>query len=583
MANMFSPVPLWGRHVPMNSSEPEIVTLLRFSPSVVAWIRRIGFVLAVLVVGLSWLANQAGWFEYRPGGTEFTNTVRPIVMGVFLLGAVLALRFEMIGGIVCAFAAAALVAFAERQLITSHALIVVVALALPALAWFIVDLNSYSRTSAYVGLGAAAAAVVGGFGLGQFVYDYFWGPTHPESAVTELPPSDVEWIWSGAVTDTTARVTLKTAIDGPVELLVSEDSNVEAGRSIAPEATDGRISTFAVDGLEPGTEYHYAAEVAGAVDDGRRGRFSTFPTGPASFRIAVGSCARVGSNGAVFDAIRENDPLLYLITGDLHYGDIPEEDRERFREVLDLTLSLPAQSELYRSAPMAYVWDDHDYGFNDGDSLSAGRAAAMDIYRDYVPSYPLAGPQSSVHQSFTVGRVRVIMTDARSERVPGETMLGQEQKEWLIDELITSSADHALVLWINPVPWVGEDGEDMWSGYPDERSELGQVVADNNIENLVMIAGDAHMVAYDDGTNTNYSSEPGPAFPLLHAAALDRPGSVKGGPYTEEPRPGGGQFALVDVRDDGDTVTVTMEARDWRNEVIFSHEFTPRLPAGVSG
>ncbi len=569
----------------MDSPEPDLVTLLRLAPSTVTWIRRIGFVLAVAVVLLSWWANRAGWFEFRPGGTQFTNIVRPIVIGVFLAGAVIALRFEMAGGIICAFAAATLVAFAERQLITSHALIVVAALSIPALLWLIVDLNSYARSTAYIGLGLAAAAVVGGFGLGQYVYEFFWGPTHPESSITELAESDVEWAWSGAVTDSTARVTVKTAADGQVRLLVADNPDVETGQAISPESEpdDDRIATFVIEGLDPDTDYHYAAEVDGTVDTGRQGRFSTFPTGAASFRIAVGACARVGSNGAVFDAIVANDPLLYLMAGDLHYGDIPEDNRERFTEVMDLTLTMPAQSELYRSTPIAYVWDDHDYGFNDGDSFSAGRAAAMNVYRTYVPSYPLAGLQTSVHQSFTVGRVRVIMTDARAERIPGETMLGVEQKEWLIDELVTSAPEHALVVWVNPVPWVGEDGDDMWSGFPEERAEIAQVIADNDIENLVMVGGDAHMVAFDDGTNTNYSSEPGPGFPLLHAAALDRRGSVKGGPYTEEPQPGGGRFGILDITDDGENVSVTIEARDWQNEVIFSHDFTPRLPAGLSG
>ena len=561
---------------------PDVAALLRFPPEAVAWIRRAGFVIAVVVVILSWWANRAGWFEYRPGGTSFTVTIRPIFIGVFLLGSVIALRFEMVGGIICAFAAAALVAFAERQLVTSHAVVVVAAFALPALLWVLVDLNSYRPQTAYLGLAAAAAAVVAGFGIGQYVYEYFWGPTHPESAIESLPDSDVLWAWSGAVTETTARIMAKTVEDGDIRLVITDGPDLDAGRTLDPDSVDGTIAAFAVDGLDPDTDYRYAVEWNGTVDQTRQGGFRTFPAGPASFRMAVGACARVGSNGAVFDAIAAADPLLYVIAGDFHYGDIPEEDFERFREVLDLTLTMPAQSELYRSLPIAYVWDDHDYGFNDGDANSAGRVAAMASYRSHVPSYELAGPHTSIHQAFTVGRVRIIMTDARSERLPGVTMLGIRQKEWLLDEL-AASEDHGLVVWINPVPWIASEGEDTWAGYPDERAEIAQFIADNNIDNLVMVAGDAHMVAYDDGTNTNYSNEPGPAFPLIHTAALDRPGSVKGGPYSHEVRDGGGQFGLLDIVDDGEEITVTLEARDWRNDVIFSHRFSPGLAGDPSG
>jgi hypothetical protein len=37
----------------------------------------------------------------------------------------------------------------------------------------------------------------------------------------------------------------------------------------------------------------------------------------------------------------------------------------------------------------------------------------------------------------------------------------------------------------------------------------------------------------------------------MHAAALDRSGSVKGGPYSEGAFPGDGQFGLMTIQDDG--------------------------------
>ena len=37
----------------------------------------------------------------------------------------------------------------------------------------------------------------------------------------------------------------------------------------------------------------------------------------------------------------------------------------------------------------------------------------------------------------------------------------------------------------------------------------------------------------------------------MHTASLDREGSVKGGPYTVEPIPGGGQYGLMRVTDGG--------------------------------
>lgn len=69
----------------------------------------------------------------------------------------------------------------------------------------------------------------------------------------------------------------------------------------------------------------------------------------------------------------------------------------------------------------------------------------------------------------------------------------------------------------------------------------------------MILSGDAHMLAADDGSNANYSDDPAAAaIRVLHGAALDRTGSVKGGPYSLGTFPnqaGFGQYALVSVID----------------------------------
>lgn len=118
---------------------------------------------------------------------------------------------------------------------------------------------------------------------------------------------------------------------------------------------------------------------------------------------------------------------------------------------------------------------------------------------------------------------------------------------------------------MSPDPWVAEadpTGDD-WGGFARERQVIADAIADNGVDNLLMMAGDAHMLAFDDGTHTDYSTSSEGGFPLFHAGAIDRPGSVKGGPYTGPVEPGGGQFGEVDVRDDGTTVAVTLVARCW--------------------
>ena len=549
---------------------------VRLDAGAIRRLQRTAFVLVALAAVFMWFDDRIGFLEYQPGGTAFYNYVRPAFFSLLGLGALVAIKWQIAGGAIAAFAAGAISAFAVNQLVGWHAVLVTVLLALPGLIWVIVGLNAWSRRAALIGLVMVAAAAFGGSATGEAIYERAYGPTHPESDTPALPASALRWIWSGGVTTTHAEVRARTEDEDvdTLRLAVSESEQFDDAMYVDVESRDGAIAEFDADGLTPDTEYHYAVEVDGALDTVRTGRFTTFPEGPASFRFTVGACARVGSNGSVFDTIRAEDPLFHLIAGDFHYGDIPRDNRDRYDDVIDLTLRQPAQSALYRSTPIGYVWDDHDYGPNDADSFSTSRAAAMDAYRANVPSYELAGEDTSVYQSFDVGRVRFLLTDARSSRLPGETMLGQQQLNWLLDELAVAADEAALVVWLNPVPWIAEEeeGADHWGGFAEERRRIADAIAEHDLD-LLMVSGDAHMVAIDDGTNTDYSAAGDGGFPLIHSAPLDRPASIKGGPYSEGAIAEPGQYARVDITDDGDKITVDLAARRYDGETILSHTF----------
>jgi len=420
------------------------------------------------------------------------------------------------------------------------------------------------------------------------IYGAVFGPSHPSSETAALPRSALDWIWSGAVTDNSFSVTAKLDDEADtVRLLIATSDTFGDPISVSPVAGHSQgqgIVRFDAAGLDPDTRYHYAVEVEGVLDRTRAGIVRTFPIGPASFTIAIGSDARVGSNGAVFDAVRAVDPLLYVIPGDFHYGNIAKPDRGQFADVLDLTLSQAAPAALYRSAPVAYIWDDHDFGGDGSGPSTPSAPVAHEAFREYVPHYPLAGPTTPIYQAFTIGRVRFILTDGRAARSPAsdpddasKSMLGAEQKAWLERELLAAKDVYPLIVWVNPLPWISEasPGADDWGGYSTERAELADLIAEHEIGGLLMLSGDAHMLAIDDGTNSDYSSDGGAGFAVMHSAALDRPGQVKGGPYSEGTVPGGGQFGVLEVADTGGrTIDVSLSGRNWLGEELISYRFT---------
>ncbi|MCZ2860611.1 alkaline phosphatase D family protein [Blastococcus sp. VKM Ac-2987] len=560
--------------------------LLTLGPTRERAVRRLarGWLAAALLLFVV-LALVEGLPTSPEGDTMGPTTSRAVQLGLLGLAAVgllVALRFEAVGALLAALAGTSLGIFAALTYQPWVSVLIGAAFLVPAVGFWLVWQHR-SSMRAVTTLALVTALVLGGtYGASAAVFDRLFGPAHPVSPALAVEVDQVLWAWSGGVTGRSARVV--AGLDGPASaarLVVAPAAGGEPVRSEPAVPTERDVVRLPVDGLVPGTEYHWVVEVDGRPDEGRgRGSFRTAPEGPASFTLAVSGCARTGSSGAVFDAIRDVDPLLYLQTGDLHYADVTRNDVGAFGDRYETVLTAPAQAALYREVPVAYVWGDHDFGGDGSDGSSPVAPAARQAYREYVPHHALPA-DGAVHQAFTVGRVRIVLTDTRSART-ATSMLGAEQKAWLADELVRAARTHAAVLWVNPDPWVAPDqpGRDDWGGYAEERRELADVIAGAGIDNLVMLSGDAHMVAVDDGSHTDYSTAGGAGFPLLHAAALDRPGSVKGGPYSEGAYPGAGQFGTVTVDDDGGSaVTVTLAGWTWTGERLVSHRVTMAAPA----
>lgn len=388
------------------------------------------------------------------------------------------------------------------------------------------------------------------------------------------PVAGVAWVWSGAVTGSSAVVKAKVSPVGEARLLLGTlpgeyNPALSAPAEVLVAEPQGRLLAFHLSGLAPARRYHYAVALDGVPDAAHAGTFRTFPVGQADLTIAFASCAETGSSAAVFDRIRAGQPDLFIHMGDLHYEDIAANDVARFRAAYDAVLASPAQSALYRAVPLAYVWDDHDFGANGSTGSSPSRQAALQAYGQAVPHYPLSGQDAPIYQAFTMARVRVLLTDTRSARDPAAgTMLGAEQKAWLKAELLAGRDAYPLLVWVNPSPWIAAADvaarlEGTWGAFPAERAELAGFIAQHRIRNLVMISGDAHMLAIDDGSNNRYADPAGPpGFPVMQAAALDKEGSVKGGPYSEGAYPGRGQYGLMRVTDAG-AATVDVAWSGW--------------------
>lgn len=499
--------------------------------------------------------------------------------GLLAVAGLLALRWKSLAAFTMALCATGIGLLAAVEYSPVIAVPLTGALLVPAvLTWLAWQPHETVGSIAALAILTVASLTVTTLGSRE-VHGHYFGPTHPASAAAPLD-SDAEWLWLGGVEHDRATVVaggLSTADAAASSAMLTLWSDQGSPATVAAPIDEDGVARFELEALESETTYSYSVDITGGVDlSAPDATFTTFGEGPQDLKILVASCARNESNGAVFDVMVDEEPDLYLALGDLHYANLESVDPDDHLRQYGRSLSRPGQSALFRSTPTAYVWDDHDYGPNDADSSSPTRAAVSQAFRQAVPDYAIVDDvDAPVAQAFTLGRVRVVISDTRSQRTE-TTMLGAAQRRWLIDELVESARSHALVIWANPTPWIGpaQPGTDDWSGFSDERAEIAGALAEANVDNLLMVSGDAHMVAIDDGTNSGFAETGETGFPVLHGAALDRPGSVKGGPYSHGAVGGSGQYGVVEIFDDGkDMIEVVLSGRDWRGEELLRYAY----------
>ncbi|KDO26408.1 hypothetical protein SPRG_08211 [Saprolegnia parasitica CBS 223.65] len=413
----------------------------------------------------------------------------------------------------------------------------------------------------------------------------------PAAIALTCDDATVNWVWSGAMTSSSLRLRVSTSMTHPgcdpdaVQLHVTQAagaSSVYQGAKQAMGPSTWLLDFHATD-LVPGPMQYEVRYGAGTVLKAQTGAISLPPAPgtPTSFEIAFSSCADQDSNPKVFETIAKHNPLFFLHMGDLHYDNIEVNDVHVFRNAYD---PCSVEAMLNMDLPMAYMWDDHDFGPDNSDGTAPGREASLQAYREYVPHYPLqdkpgvtAPNERPVQQAFTIGRVRFLVTDLRSQRtpntdpdVPTKTVLGAAQKLWFKQELLAASSPESavgLIVWVNTMPWI--DDERKWGHFKHEQAELVAFLSEHELNTrvpIVIASGDAHMLAVDDGSHS-----PG-HLPTFHAAALGRPGSIKGGPYSHGAIPGSGHFGLMHFDDDGSRICVRYSGRNLHDDELLAYD-----------
>lgn len=407
-------------------------------------------------------------------------------------------------------------------------------------------------------------------------------------------PATLKWSKPGYATSSTQTITVRTDIASTnVRLRYSTASDLSGYTEIGPQTTDsgGHYYTkFSLSGLSAGTQYYYAPVVDG-TQSGSTGAFKTAPTNGSAWSgvIAFGCCRNTGSTSGVYARILTRSPELFIDLGDLHYSDISASTESLFHDAFDNSLGISQQNALYRATNGLYIPDDHDGGPNGRDKTQSNLATMIAAYQRAIPHPTLPGivaGNNALYHSVVRGRVRIIVTDVRNERDPvantdnsSKSTLGTAQKQWLKDEMFAAKVAGQVIIWVNPYPWIGTTGnsDDSWPFYSTERTELADYIQSNGlISRIIMLGGDGHMLAFDDGTNSNYATSPsGNGFPVYHAAPIHQNPSTKGGPYSGGTVETADQFGILTITDSGGaTIGVQFDGIDVDDDIVLTHSTT---------
>ena len=248
--------------------------------------------------------------------------------------------------------------------------------------------------------------------------------------------------------------------------------------------------------LTPQTRYLYRKLVPGK-QPGSICQFVTAPPmdvlTPVSFVIG-GDTRQSFRPFSLMEFMRAAQPDFFIYLGDTIYADKGSTAMtladywDKYEENRD-----EVAQRFFASTSLFVLWDDHEVDSNFSMThprLPIGRQA----FFDYWPIRSSPQDPYRLYRSFKWGKgVEVFLLDCRQYRNPQtQTMLGLEQKQWLLQQLAASSATFKFI--VSSVPF-SDPRDDKWGEFSEERDDILNTIQATNIPGVIFLAGDVHHAA----------------------------------------------------------------------------------------
>ncbi|MCG8699329.1 MAG: alkaline phosphatase family protein, partial [Bacteroidales bacterium] len=261
--------------------------------------------------------------------------------------------------------------------------------------------------------------------------------------------------------------------------------------------------------LKPASTFYYEILIDGnKIPMIPQPSFTTNPVNgtKGSYKIAFGGGAGYASkNERMWDTLLANDLMAFLTLGDNVYIDKPESP-ETQRHCYYQRQCRPEYNRFTASTPQYAIYDDHDFAVDDYAGTTAIDSPAwklnvLEVFKQNFnnPSYGLGEENPGCHHKISIGDIDFFMLDCRFYREDptvfrNPTMLGKEQRTWLLKELKRSKATFKVI--VSSVPFTPgvklDNSSDTWDGFKQERARIFSFIERRKIEGVFLVSADRH-------------------------------------------------------------------------------------------
>ena len=231
--------------------------------------------------------------------------------------------------------------------------------------------------------------------------------------------------------------------------------------------------------------------------------------------IGFGSCLHQDYPQPIWEQVKKQNPNLFIMLGDNVYGDT-------YGNIDNLNNAYQKQKLVLEKFkldfPFLAIWDDHDFGKNDGGNEYIFKNSSKQLFLKYwkIPEDDIRHQRDGLYFEkilyFKHGTVQILILDTRYFRssllknqkvdkngmghyLPNydlkKTMLGKIQWKWLIKAL-EREADVRIIGTSIQLLAEGH-GWERWGNFPHQRKKLLKLLAKTSKNKVIVISGDRHL------------------------------------------------------------------------------------------